>query len=345
VVQPNSINVNDKIRSLYESYILPCICPEEDDDGQYGSSAVSDIAVLSALSKRIHFGKFVAEAKFRAEPEKYSAMIRAQDADGLMKELTKPVVEDMVVERVHIKASTYGKNPTETESEDDEKVYKVQPSVVADLYRTYVMPINKEVQVQYLLQRLGGPTVACAGPEGGACHTAALERFGATAGVECVGGVREAFMAVVSNRLSHALVPIENEGGVLHETQQALYSHQLVVSAEHWLPSKERFLVVSKQGAEPSGKDRTIAHFRLKDAPGALAVVLQLFAVHKVNMTYIQSLALLEANGEHGSFYVEMDGHRDTVIVKNLLAALGESCEEVRWIGSYPRANKPWLRI
>lgn len=31
-----------------------------------------------ALSKRIHYGKFVAEAKFQASPDAYEAAIRAQ---------------------------------------------------------------------------------------------------------------------------------------------------------------------------------------------------------------------------------------------------------------------------
>lgn len=33
---------------------------------------------LQALSKRIHYGKFVAEAKFQASPDAYKAAIRAQ---------------------------------------------------------------------------------------------------------------------------------------------------------------------------------------------------------------------------------------------------------------------------
>lgn len=41
------------------------------DDGNYGSAAVCDIAVLQALSKRIHFGKFIAEAKFQSERERH----------------------------------------------------------------------------------------------------------------------------------------------------------------------------------------------------------------------------------------------------------------------------------
>lgn len=36
------------------------------------------ISVLQVLSKRIHYGKFVAEAKFRASPDHFRAAIRAQ---------------------------------------------------------------------------------------------------------------------------------------------------------------------------------------------------------------------------------------------------------------------------
>ena len=35
--------------------------------------------------------------------------------------------------------------------------YKVEPEIVAELYRTWVMPLNKEVQIQYLLRRLEAP--------------------------------------------------------------------------------------------------------------------------------------------------------------------------------------------
>lgn len=82
--------------------------------------------MLQALSKRIHFGKFVAEAKFRAEVEKYSALIKARDAEGLMQELTKPDVEANVVRRVQLKASAYGQDPTKTlHDTSDESKYKV----------------------------------------------------------------------------------------------------------------------------------------------------------------------------------------------------------------------------
>eukprot|EP00983_Pelagomonas_calceolata_P001694 56302-Pelagomonas_calceolata.AAC.5 len=40
------------------------------DDSNYGSAGVLDVLCLQALSKRIHYGKFVAEAKFRYGKEK-----------------------------------------------------------------------------------------------------------------------------------------------------------------------------------------------------------------------------------------------------------------------------------
>ena len=54
------------------------------------------MGTAQALSKRIHYGKFVAEAKLLANTEDYSSLIRQQDADGLMRLLTDEAVEAKV---------------------------------------------------------------------------------------------------------------------------------------------------------------------------------------------------------------------------------------------------------
>ena len=46
-----------------------------------------------ALSKRIHYGKFVAEAKFRSQPATYAPLIKVGDAEGIMDALTDRAVE------------------------------------------------------------------------------------------------------------------------------------------------------------------------------------------------------------------------------------------------------------
>lgn len=108
---------------------------------------------MQALSKRIHWGAFVAEAKFSADPTAYSAKIESQDADGLMAMLTFPEQEANVVARVRSKAATFGQDVDAAGTVTDGR-YKVAPDLVASLYRDWVMPLTKKVQVQYLLHRL-----------------------------------------------------------------------------------------------------------------------------------------------------------------------------------------------
>ena len=58
------------------------------------------VSSLQALSRRIHYGKFVAEAKFLDEQEKYTALIQARDDQGIMDLLTNEEVEKQVTLRV-----------------------------------------------------------------------------------------------------------------------------------------------------------------------------------------------------------------------------------------------------
>jgi len=110
-VKPNHINHNDRVMDFYLATVLPSIC-EPGDDENYGSSAMADVACLQLLSKRVHYGKFVAESKFLAERVKFSAAIRARDTQKLMGYITKPVVEEQVLERVRNKAAAYGRPPS-----------------------------------------------------------------------------------------------------------------------------------------------------------------------------------------------------------------------------------------
>ena len=80
---------------LYLQELVPGIT-EPGDDNNYGSAAMQDVLCLQALSKRIHYGKFVAEAKFRADPEQYQKLISNRDQDAIMQTLTSIDVEKKV---------------------------------------------------------------------------------------------------------------------------------------------------------------------------------------------------------------------------------------------------------
>ncbi|XP_050230212.1 chorismate mutase 1, chloroplastic [Mercurialis annua] len=150
----DSINLNDKVLHMYFRDIIPRLA-KDGNDGNSGSTAVCDTLCLQILSKRIHYGKFVAEAKFRDSPEAYEAAIRAQDRDKLMELLTYTKVEELVKKRVEMKTRTFGQEVTVICGEDEiEPAYKIEPTLVAELYGDWIMPLTKEVQVEYLLRRL-----------------------------------------------------------------------------------------------------------------------------------------------------------------------------------------------
>lgn len=104
----------------------------------YGSTAVSDVACLQALSRRIHFGKFVAEAKFREDPQRFAAMIRAHDLDALEKAITNEAVEIQVLKRLELKARTYGTDPIEDGKTGNAAAPKINVEAVVGMYRDYV---------------------------------------------------------------------------------------------------------------------------------------------------------------------------------------------------------------
>jgi chorismate mutase len=80
--------------------------------------------------------------------------------------LTDRKVELAVVERVRLKAATFGQdiNPAaqqqqqaqqqDSQQQQHEQVYKIEPDVLAKMYDDVVMPLTKDVQVAYLLRRL-----------------------------------------------------------------------------------------------------------------------------------------------------------------------------------------------
>lgn len=147
-----TINLNNCIMDLYLQELMPGIT-EPGNDNNYGSAAMQDVLCLQALSKRIHYGKFVAEAKYRAHPEQYQELIQNRDQDAIMHMLTNEDVERKVVERVRRKAAIFGQDITDGTDQQPSTV-KLEPSTVATLYQKWIMPLTKQVQVAYLLQRM-----------------------------------------------------------------------------------------------------------------------------------------------------------------------------------------------
>jgi len=92
----------------------------------------------------------VAESKFRTERGVFERLIRDGDREGIDRAITNEAVEKKVLERLRLKAKTYGMDP----SAGGEGMGKIEVDRVVDMYRGIVIPLTKEVEVEYLMQRL-----------------------------------------------------------------------------------------------------------------------------------------------------------------------------------------------
>lgn len=184
VLWENEVNVNRELKERYVLEILPAVCAappgrgrrgkrdgaeedrvateahggDKDDDDMpenYGSAATADVTCLQALSRRIHFGKFVAESKFLSSPSIFVPLIRANDRAGIDAAITDAAVEAKVLARLRKKAEMYGADPN-LSAAGEEGTRKIDVEAVVEVYERHVIPLTKVVEVEYLMQRLRG---------------------------------------------------------------------------------------------------------------------------------------------------------------------------------------------
>jgi len=181
ILFPNSVNANPSILSFYTRTIVPRITrratialaaskrangitgdEEYEDDGNYGSAATIDVEVLQSISKRVHYGKFVSESKFQENPAAFIPHILDRNRTALGGLITKPEVERKLLQRLQKKAATYAQDfapDGEFKRNADGNVDvtgKIDVDGVVDLYESFIIPLTKEVEVDYLLSRLSG---------------------------------------------------------------------------------------------------------------------------------------------------------------------------------------------
>jgi len=99
-----------------------------------------------------------------------------------------------------------------------------------------------------------------------------------------------------------------------------------------------RFLVLGRQCSPPTGDDRTSLLVSVADKAGALYQAIAAFRRHKINMTKIESRPSKRKAWEY-FFFIDCDGHvQDRKVVK-AIQLLGEHCNFVKVLGSYPNTE------
>lgn len=159
ILWDNDVNVNEELKKRYVDSVLPgcCVKPsraERTAEAQenYGSAATADVNCLQSLSRRVHFGKFVAESKFLDHPETFVPLIKNSDRQGIDDAITNSKVEQKVLERLRTKAEMYGADP----NLNADAPRKIDVDAVVAMYKDHVIPLTKVVEVEYLMQRLKG---------------------------------------------------------------------------------------------------------------------------------------------------------------------------------------------
>ncbi|MFJ3226309.1 prephenate dehydratase [Streptomyces sp. NPDC086783] len=105
--------------------------------------------------------------------------------------------------------------------------------------------------------------------------------------------------------------------------------------------AQTRFVLVGRPArpAAPTGADKTsVVIWQRDDHPGALLELLQEFAVRGVNLMLLQSRPTGEGIGNY-CFAIDAEGHVSDSRVGEALMGLKRVCPQIRFLGSYPRAE------
>nr|WP_202889588.1 prephenate dehydratase [Actinopolymorpha rutila] len=108
-----------------------------------------------------------------------------------------------------------------------------------------------------------------------------------------------------------------------------------------------RFVLATRPAAPGpmTGADKTsLVAFIRDDHPGALLEILDEFAVRGVNLTRIESRPTGDGIGRY-NFSIDCEGHVGEARVGEALMGLRRVCAEVRFLGSYPRADGARIRL
>ena len=105
--------------------------------------------------------------------------------------------------------------------------------------------------------------------------------------------------------------------------------------------ARTRFLLLRPPGElpEPTGADRTSVVVTTPDRVGVLAELLTELALRGINLTGLESRPTKGKLGEY-RFYIDLEGHVAEPRVGDALAALHRHSREIRFLGSYPRADQ-----
>jgi chorismate mutase/prephenate dehydratase len=146
-------------------------------------------------------------------------------------------------------------------------------------------------------------------------------------------------VAVASNAEAARLAS-ENPDAAAIAGERAAEQYGLAIVApgiEDAAGNTTRFLVLGKDAAAPSGKDKTSLAVYARNKPGALLELIEPFARLGVGLSKLESRPAKSGSWEY-VFFIDLDGHREDARVAEAIQEAAGHALSLKVLGSYPAA-------
>lgn len=143
--------------------------------------------------------------------------------------------------------------------------------------------------------------------------------------------------AVSTARAAKSIIGHKSEAAIGNAKSAELYGLEILKANIQDVSNNEtRFVVLSTEDSEPTGRDKTSIIFSIyEDRPGMLYKILGIFEREHINLTKIESRPSKEGLGKY-IFFADFNGHQKDETIKDIIKEIDDNTYFLKVLGSYP---------
>lgn len=143
--------------------------------------------------------------------------------------------------------------------------------------------------------------------------------------------------AVSTARAAKSIIGEKSKAAIGNAKSAELYGLEILKANIQDVSNNEtRFVVLSKEDTQPTGRDKTSIIFSIyEDRPGMLYKILGIFEKEHINLTKIESRPSKEGLGKY-LFFADFNGHQKDECIKDIIKEIDDNTYFLKVLGSYP---------